>query len=260
MKNNNLKFFKKDSWHVWYDVSIADSIPSLLLNLSGQHMVEPDMIIKNDNLKTIFRHQSNINLIIKHQKYIKLKYLIRANLNKNKKLTVKNEGMLRTEWANNLHLQSKGIPIAKPIAFVEKKTAGIITEQAYIAEEIKTIANIKNYNQSIYNDNFLQQLATLSKKMHSLGIYHLDFHPGNIITNKFGINLIDNESIYQSSKPNTEILALMLGMVITDKKDKVRSEYFWQICKSTINIDEKYKSIFVSSSCKKSRKKIKNKY
>ncbi len=92
----------------------------------------------------------------------------------------------KRSYENSLRLKHLGINTAKPIGYYEKD-GFLFTSSYYISEyiaydfEIRAVLSDPNFKD---RDNILKQFVSFSYDLHSHGVFHIDYSPGNIIVQK----------------------------------------------------------------------------
>ena len=133
---------------------------------------------------------------------------------------------------NNDFLFKNDIPIAKPIAFAEKRFASIIFEQALVFENLKNAPRLKDYIDDL---STLQEKVIWMKKsielahlLHEKACYHLDFHHRNILFVNENAHLIDNEKLVFCGQPREDLLAVMLGRLGFGLRDDISEQAYYR--------------------------------
>lgn len=91
------------------------------------------------------------------------------------------------EYANKL--LEMGINTPEPVASIEYEAAACLRESYYICRhwpaDVDLTALLYGRGSPLEaSDNLLEQLARFTSKQHDLGVLHLDYNPGNILTRR----------------------------------------------------------------------------
>lgn len=157
----------------------------------------------------------------------------------------------RRSMLNAQHLLELGINTPDPVAYIECRTATKMLQTYYICLQIEA-ENMRNWTAKTDYIELLEAFAEEIVKIHSVGVYHKDFSPGNILyTHKNGeykFYLIDLNrmrfdvwshktqmsnfsSINIESFEETERLARMYAKVANLNADKTAAEAHAQLQK-----------------------------
>jgi hypothetical protein len=99
-------------------------------------------------------------------------------------------GRYRQAWVAANFLARKGVAVPKPIAFVERRTAGLIWSNVYVSEFLQGCSDVEKciahlvhggYNSKLIED-FLEYLAQSINRLCESGAYHQDLSGKNIYT------------------------------------------------------------------------------
>jgi tRNA A-37 threonylcarbamoyl transferase component Bud32 len=112
----------------------------------------------------------------------------------------------RKEWFIAYQLQKKGLPIPKPLGWMEKIHRGWVKESYYMSEAIGSgVSLIELVTNKI--DIPIESLAKTVRLFHDTGLFHKDLHGGNFIWNGKSFFLTDlHRSKIRSSVSNNERL------------------------------------------------------
>ncbi len=146
---------------------------------TARNTVFKDIVsVKNDK-----GEQQNIELIIKSFKipplYNRFAY------------TFLRHGKAQASYLNALKLTEKGFLTPEPVACIRCYKNMLLERSYYVSlkvngEEIRFWENIPN------NERLLRALAQLMVNLHSKGVYHRDFSPGNVLFDEeMNLNLLD---------------------------------------------------------------------
>jgi len=96
----------------------------------------------------------------------------------------------RKEWFIAYQLQKKGLPVPKPLGWMEKIHRGWVKESYYISEAIGSgVSLIELVKNKI--DIPIESLAKTLRMFHDNGFFHIDLHGGNFIWNGESFFLTD---------------------------------------------------------------------
>ncbi|MDJ0972971.1 MAG: lipopolysaccharide kinase InaA family protein [Planctomycetota bacterium] len=91
----------------------------------------------------------------------------------------------RTEWAIARHLAAIGIPVPRPFAYGEARTAGTLSGAFFVGEFLD---GVKRLDEALCEDQprakqraLLRRAVGLIRAMHDRGFDHRDLHAGNIL-------------------------------------------------------------------------------
>lgn len=93
----------------------------------------------------------------------------------------------RIGWNASVALTNRGVPVAKPVGFLEQRFAGVIWTNSLVMEFLKECVNVEEYlttnnlneNESM---NFLTNLAASINLFNQSGAYNQDLKVQNILT------------------------------------------------------------------------------
>lgn len=110
--------------------------------------------------------------------------------------TTLRESKARRSFENARTLLSLGINTPLPIAYIEIKECGKLTNSYYLCEQMDNLQTIRDWQKYPFSDQLLDNLAKFMKELIDKHIYHRDFSPGNILfeksdDNKFTFYLVD---------------------------------------------------------------------
>jgi hypothetical protein len=92
-------------------------------------------------------------------------------------------------WRGAAALIEKGIPTPFPLAYLERKKGGLMTEGYYLAEKISDVQEVRHLFRSLAGrelDGLLRALAAFLRKGHGRGVLHRDLSDGNILAGADG--------------------------------------------------------------------------
>ena len=203
------------AWHVYIDSDFIERVTHILDCLKSPNSVNKELVLKREQHKLVYVEDPESKLVVKWQRYRDPRRLWKANYFRNQRLTRNEGGMLRTEWMNNCFLYEKGIHVAKPIAFAERKIAGFIFEQVIAARNLINSQRLKDHIDGLPNITgklpWLERTIAFATALHGHACYHLDFHHRNVLFVGEQPYLIDNEKVIYTMKPRLDLLAMMLG-------------------------------------------------
>ena len=212
---SKLEQVQRGAWHVYIDSDFTERVPHILACLNAPGTVDDKHVLKREAHKLVYVEGPESELVVKWQRYRDPRRLWKANYFRNQRLTRNEGGMLRTEWMNNCFLYGKGIHVAKPIAFAERKIAGFIFEQIIVARNLINSQRLKDHIDSLPNITeklpWLERTIAFATALHGHACYHLDFHHRNVLFVGEQSYLIDNEKVIYTVKPRLDLLAMMLG-------------------------------------------------
>ncbi|MCH5219981.1 MAG: hypothetical protein J1F20_05360 [Muribaculaceae bacterium] len=89
----------------------------------------------------------------------------------------------RRSYENALYLIAHDLPTPAPIAWIEKKSGGRLSESYYICEQSPYENNLRIWEKwdEATRDKVLYKYARLMVKIHEAGVWHHDLSPGNIL-------------------------------------------------------------------------------
>ncbi len=125
----------------------------------------------------------------------------------------------RREWNKAEAIAQRGIATIRPVAWQEEKGRGPVADSFLVTEAIPNGCTVEQYHrhhlpllppkeQRQIRRSLLIQFAQFVAKVHQAGIYHNDFHPGNVVlsldghrphesqqTGQYRLHLIDVPSV-----------------------------------------------------------------
>lgn len=93
----------------------------------------------------------------------------------------------RRAWMGSTALLEAGLETPKPLAFIERKKSGIISEAFFLSEKVKDGGEIREIFRSGKHDavkEILHPLAAFLSRFHEKGILHRDLSDGNILVDR----------------------------------------------------------------------------
>jgi len=95
----------------------------------------------------------------------------------------------RKAWRGAKALVQKGVPTPFPLAYLERKKAGLTAEGYYLAEKISNAQEVRHLFRSLEGRELAELLRTLAvflKEAHNKGVLHKDLSDGNILAGSDG--------------------------------------------------------------------------
>lgn len=121
----------------------------------------------------------------------------------------------RTEWEIGRALDRAGIATSVPLAYGERRVAGVLRDAALVTREIEDCLHLNAYvERSLQGDaardalrgRLYDDLARLVRRLHDAGFVHHDFHGGNLLVNgppdAPHLHVIDLHSVTRSRRPS----------------------------------------------------------
>lgn len=86
-------------------------------------------------------------------------------------------------YYNTLRIAEKGFETADPIAYIEIKKNGLLSDSFYISLQCNPVKQMREYYWGPLsgNEKLIDAFARYSAALHDAGIYHLDYSSGNIL-------------------------------------------------------------------------------
>lgn len=85
-------------------------------------------------------------------------------------------------YENARRLLKEGIPTPQPVAYIERKSTGLLYRAYFISVADKSPYLMRHYVDFVNGgEKVLRQFARFTKTMHDKEILHLDYSPGNIL-------------------------------------------------------------------------------
>ena len=210
-----LEQVKHGAWHVYIDSNFIERVPQILACLNVSGTVDDKHVLKREAHKLVYVEGPDSELVVKWQRYRDPRRLWKANYFRNQHLTRNEGGMLRTEWMNGCFLHEQGISVPEPLGFIEKRRAGLISEQVIVARNLINSQRLKDHIDGLPNLReklpWLERTIVFATAMHEHACYHLDFHHRNVLFVREQPYLIDNEKVIYTVKPRLDLLVMMLG-------------------------------------------------
>lgn len=159
----------------------------------------------------------------------------------------------RRSYENALQLLDAGFLTPEPVAYVEVYSSGLLERSYYISLMVDA-RNVREWQQRPDGDRIADGVAQLLHRLHSAGVWHCDFSPGNVLVDadyryylidinrmRFGVTsrkkLISNFKSINMNVEATEHLARLYARYagiadVDDFMKKVMREFksFWTRC------------------------------
>lgn len=173
--------------------------PQGAVPIDAEHHRAPLHVVKNGAHRTVYYlNLPEAGLYLKHYKTpnlrSRLKNLLRGS-------------DARQEFRRAEQIRQRGIATITPLAFGERRVAGIVSDSFLATREIAEAVSLDIYLHNVFTKldrsaqgrarrELARQLAELTATMHAQGITHNDFHPGNVLVETVGaqpkkLHLID---------------------------------------------------------------------
>jgi hypothetical protein len=95
----------------------------------------------------------------------------------------------RKAWRGAKTLVEKGIPTPFPLAYLERKKAGLTSEGYFLAEKISNAREARDLFRSLQGKDLealLRTLAVFLREAHDKGVLHKDLSDGNVLAGSDG--------------------------------------------------------------------------
>jgi tRNA A-37 threonylcarbamoyl transferase component Bud32 len=168
---------------------IAPGWEDLLLGPDGLRLSEwietgQAQVVKDGAHRTVYRVDlPGKTVYLKHYRCGKwqnaLRHLVRASAS-------------RREWRKTIEVARRHIPTAVPVAWGETFRGGIVRDNYFVTEEIsgsqsvdqfvsESLPKLDRRTQARCRRKILLAIARLAAEVHRAGVYHNDFHTGNLL-------------------------------------------------------------------------------
>ncbi|MBX3413530.1 MAG: phosphotransferase [Pirellulales bacterium] len=108
----------------------------------------------------------------------------------------------RREWHKSVEMLRRGVPTIRAVAWGESKQSGLATDNFFASEAIANAVALDAWLRDIcprldpatrarQRRQIVDRLADLTARAHRAGVWHDDFHAGNILLADEGLYLID---------------------------------------------------------------------
>ena len=95
------------------------------------------------------------------------------------------------EWLVSYELQKRNNPIPRPLGWMEKRCWGVIKESYYLSEAVGSGVGLIDDPEKKRDQRTVSDLAEAVRRIHEAGLFHLDFHAGNLLWDGERFLLID---------------------------------------------------------------------
>ena len=100
----------------------------------------------------------------------------------------------RKEWAIAVELEKRNLPVPQPLGWMEKTRLGVVRESYYLSEARGTGLTAFDTPEQLRAPSIIEHLARHTKTFHDGGLYHRDFHAGNLLWENDSLLLTDLHS------------------------------------------------------------------
>jgi tRNA A-37 threonylcarbamoyl transferase component Bud32 len=157
---------------------LADVVPSIEGALSAGNLV------KNGLHRTVHRLDTpRGTLFVKHDRCSGWRRRARQFLG---------GSAARREWRKTLAVASRGVPTVTPVALGERRHSGVATDSYFVSEEVPDSQTLERYLTAVLpalppaaaaraRRNLVEALARFTAQVHRAGVFHNDFHAGNLL-------------------------------------------------------------------------------
>ncbi|MFO7900113.1 MAG: lipopolysaccharide kinase InaA family protein [Planctomycetota bacterium] len=135
----------------------------------------------------------------------------------------------QAEWTAARTMLDRGIPVARPLAFGERRVAGFLREAALVSEAVDNAAPLSEALGRAGRSDLIEHVAGLVRRMHDNDILHRDLHGGNILVRGDDLFLIDVHRVTINRPVRRRARAWNLGQLIAflgDRMDEADHERF----------------------------------
>ena len=151
-------------------------------------------VVKHASHRTVYR------VDLPHRSFYLKHYRVLAFLNA---LTHLLRGSAaRREWRNALEVRRRNVPTITPMALGEHFRGGLVRDSYFVSEAIADSCTVERYadeclpklspqQQAQLRPRITIALARLCAAAHRAGVYHTDFHRGNVLV---GLDTLDDGS------------------------------------------------------------------
>ncbi|MDR1814064.1 MAG: lipopolysaccharide kinase InaA family protein [Tannerella sp.] len=91
-------------------------------------------------------------------------------------------------YENTFEIAGRGFDVADAVAFIEKKSAGLLSDSFFVSVQLQQVHEIRRYYSGPLDNmakEVLWEFGKYTAALHDAGIFHPDYSPGNIlITNQ----------------------------------------------------------------------------
>ncbi len=87
----------------------------------------------------------------------------------------------RKEWFIAYQMKKKNLPVPSPLGWFERIHRGMLTESYYLSEAIESGVSLADRLDLLRDEKVLFGLTKAVIRVHQSGLYHRDFHAGNLI-------------------------------------------------------------------------------
>jgi len=177
-------------WHV------APAWQNLLIGPQGLRLDEwladgRVHVVKHASHRTVYR------VDLPHRSFFLKHYRVLAFLNA--ATHVLRGSAARREWRNALEVRRRQVPTVTPIALGEHYRGGLVRDSYFVSEAIPDSCTLERYadeclpklpprEQASLRLRIILALARLCAAAHRAGVYHTDFHRGNVLV---GLDTLD---------------------------------------------------------------------
>jgi tRNA A-37 threonylcarbamoyl transferase component Bud32 len=161
-------------------------------------------------------------VIVKEIRYSGLRSLLKAM----------SGGNARKEGRTALALGNRGAPAPRVLAFGAERHGGLLRRDVLITKEVENAIPLLDFFQEAYphlplsaRKHLIRAFASFIRKLHDVGAYHKDLHPGNILIQKteggalFSVLDLDRVRLHQrglSKKERLKNLGYLLRVFWTE--------------------------------------------
>jgi len=118
----------------------------------------------------------------------------------------------RREWHKSVEMARRGVPTIRPVAWGETRQAGITADNYFASEAIAGAESLDVVLQELTplpligeqartRRRLVEQLADLAARAHRAGVWHDDFHAGNVLVSGDKLYLIDVPGVRLYGRP-----------------------------------------------------------
>lgn len=177
--------FSKGEYQGEVDEEIASVLPPLLFALpfptSQERLVE---VLKDSRLRwaAVLTFEDGRRMFLKRNRtkdsFEALKHLLLPS-------------KAKREWEVAKEAERRGLPVPKPLGWIERRRFGLLQESIYLSEAVKSEAVSAEEVLKDAPSGVIQRFARTVRAIHDQGIYHLDLHAGNLLWDGERFLLID---------------------------------------------------------------------
>ncbi len=146
----------------------------------------------------LFQGRNSIKIVEFNRKKVAIKYFKIPNFINKIAYRFFRDSKAKRSYKNAKKLIYLGINTPKPIAYVEKPKALFFDKSYYICEffdydfEIRDVLKSSNFKD---RETILKEFVKFSYNLHNLGVYHIDYSPGNVLikrdNNSYIFSIVD---------------------------------------------------------------------